>query len=66
MDLPDVKIIVQWKAMCTLSTLWQHFGCGARGEGYQAMAILLVGKQDIQEKVPEDGKIEQMIGKKQK
>ena len=66
MDLPDVKIIVQWKATCTLSTLWQHFGHGARGEGYQAMAILLVGKQDIWENVLEEGKIEKTINKKQK
>ena len=57
---------MQWKATCTLSTLWQRFGRGARGEGYQATAILLVGKQDIREKVLQEVKDENMIGKKQK
>lgn len=66
MDLPDIKIVVQWKATCTLSTLWQRFGRGARGEGYQATAILLVGKQDIREKVLQEVKDEKPLGKKQK
>ncbi|KAF8233809.1 hypothetical protein L208DRAFT_1265108, partial [Tricholoma matsutake] len=30
MDIPDVELVVQWKATCTLSTLWQRFGCAGR------------------------------------
>ena len=47
MDLPDIEIIVQFKATCTLCTLWQRFGCAARGSGYQATAILLVEKKHL-------------------
>ncbi|KIL65828.1 hypothetical protein M378DRAFT_47762, partial [Amanita muscaria Koide BX008] len=45
MDLPDIKIVVQWKATCTLCALWQRFGRGARGNGSRATAILLVEKK---------------------
>ncbi|KAF8054648.1 hypothetical protein FPV67DRAFT_1460618 [Lyophyllum atratum] len=26
MDLPDIEIVIQWKATCDLCTLWQRFG----------------------------------------
>ena len=66
MDLPDIKIVVQWKATCTFSTLWQRFGCGARGEGYRATGILLVGKQDIHGNALKDEKTISSGTKKQK
>ena len=66
MDLPDIKIVVQWKATCTLSTLWQRFGRGARGEGYRATGILLVGKQDICGNALKDEKTISSGTKKQK
>ena len=50
MDLPDIQVVVQWMPTCTLCTLWQRFGHGARGDGYRAMAILLVPKRVIHEK----------------
>jgi superfamily II DNA/RNA helicase len=49
MDLPDVEIVVQWKATCDLCTLWQHFGRVARGQGKEGVAILLVEKKDTDE-----------------
>ena len=49
MDLPDIAIVVQWKATCELSTLWQRFGRAARGAGQEATAILLVEKKDTNE-----------------
>ncbi|KAF8335503.1 P-loop containing nucleoside triphosphate hydrolase protein [Amanita rubescens] len=49
MDLPDIEIIVQWKATCTLCSMWQRFGRGARGEGVIATAILLFDKKDVHE-----------------
>ena len=49
MDLPNVKIVIQWKATCTLCSLWQRFGRAARGAGLEATAILFVDKKDTDE-----------------
>jgi superfamily II DNA/RNA helicase len=49
MDLPDIEIVVQWKATCELSMLWQRFGRAARGTGQEATGILLVEKKDTDE-----------------
>ena len=49
MDLPDIKIVVQWKATCDLLSLWQRFGRAARGEGQTGTAVLLVEKKDTDE-----------------
>jgi superfamily II DNA/RNA helicase len=48
MDLANIKIVVQWKATCSLCTLWQRFGRAARGE-QNGIAILLVEKKDTDE-----------------
>ena len=71
MDLPDIEIVVQWKATCTLCTLWQRFGRGARGNGYRATAILLVEKKHIRlpgdaDPVEEASKAEKSVRKKRK
>ncbi|KAF5381314.1 hypothetical protein D9615_008286 [Tricholomella constricta] len=52
MDLPDIKIVIQWKATCDLCTVWQRFGRVARGQGEQGTAILLVEKKDT-----DDGRV---------
>ena len=39
MDLANIMIIVQWKATCSLCTLWQRFGRAACG-GQTGTAIL--------------------------
>lgn len=49
MDLPDIKIVIQWKATCDLCTLWQHFGRVAHGPGEVGTAIFLVEKKDTAE-----------------
>jgi superfamily II DNA/RNA helicase len=49
MDLPDIKIVVQWKATCDLLSLWQRFGRAARGQDQTGTAILLVEKKDTDE-----------------
>ena len=49
MDLPDIKLIVQYKADCDMSTLWQRFGRAARGPGQKATAVLFVEKKDLDE-----------------
>lgn len=40
-DLPNIKIVIQFKATCDLCALWQRFGWAARGAGEEATAILL-------------------------
>ena len=47
MDLPNIKIAVQWKATCDLCTLWQCFGGVVCGQDVIGTAILLVGKKNI-------------------
>ena len=49
MDVPDIKLVVQWKATCDLCTLWQRYGRAARAPDQQAIAILLVEKKDMDE-----------------
>lgn len=46
MDLPDVKIVVQYRTTCDLCTLWQRFGRAARAAGATAVGILLVEKKE--------------------
>lgn len=47
MDLPDIRIVVQWRPTCGLSTLFQRFGRAARGRGQSGVGILLVDKKDL-------------------
>ena len=45
MDIPDIQLVVQYKATCNLCTLWQWFGQAAHGAEWDATAILLVEKK---------------------
>ncbi|KAH6880873.1 P-loop containing nucleoside triphosphate hydrolase protein [Coprinopsis sp. MPI-PUGE-AT-0042] len=49
MDLPDVKVVVQYRATCDLNTLWRRFGRAARGEGTDGVTILLVEAKELAE-----------------
>ncbi|KAF9003896.1 hypothetical protein BDQ17DRAFT_1477865 [Cyathus striatus] len=49
MDLPDIMLVVQWKATCGLCALWQWFGHAARGPGQDGTALLIVEKKDTSE-----------------
>ena len=49
MDLPDIELVVQWRASCNLMMLWQRFGRGARDRNYKAKAIFLVEKEHFAE-----------------
>ncbi|KAI6041685.1 hypothetical protein EDC04DRAFT_2565222 [Pisolithus marmoratus] len=44
MDVPDIAIVVQWRATSGLSTLWQCWGHAARVHGESGMAILFAEK----------------------
>lgn len=65
MDLPDIRIVVQWKATCDLCTLWQRFGRAARGTGQEATAILFVEKKDTdEERILKAARAAQRLAKK--
>ena len=65
MDLPDIRIVIQWKATCDLCTLWQRFGRAARGDGQEATAILFVEKKDTdEERVLKAARAAQRLAKK--
>jgi ERCC4-related helicase len=49
MDLPDIKLVIQWKATCDFCTLWQRFGQAGRGQDQEAVALLLVEQKDTDE-----------------
>ncbi|KAH7917314.1 P-loop containing nucleoside triphosphate hydrolase protein [Leucogyrophana mollusca] len=43
-DISDVRIVIQWRAMCSLSTLWQRFGRAVRDMTLEGIAILFAEK----------------------
>lgn len=45
MDLRDIRIVVQYTPSCDLCTLMQRFGRAARGDGVDAVAVLLVERK---------------------
>ncbi|KIJ18400.1 hypothetical protein PAXINDRAFT_61783, partial [Paxillus involutus ATCC 200175] len=45
MDIPDIILVIQWKATCKLSTLWQRWRQAARDQQLQGTAILLAEKE---------------------
>ncbi|KAG0707156.1 hypothetical protein DFH29DRAFT_797127, partial [Suillus ampliporus] len=32
MDIPDIQLVIQWRATCKLMTLWQHFRHAVRNK----------------------------------
>ena len=48
-DIPDIRVVVQWKVPSSLLTLWQHFGCAGRDRSQEATAVLLVEKEYFDE-----------------
>ena len=55
MDLPDIYIVVQWRATCTVSTLWQRFGRAGRDRALDTTAILLAEKEFFDEEKEKKG-----------
>ncbi|KAG1888914.1 uncharacterized protein F5891DRAFT_966066 [Suillus fuscotomentosus] len=45
MDVPDVALVVQWRASCKLSALWQRFGRAARDRLLEGTALLFAEKE---------------------
>lgn len=40
MDLPYVRLVIQWRATCDMCDLWQRFGRAARAAGTEGTGIL--------------------------
>ncbi|KAG2148115.1 P-loop containing nucleoside triphosphate hydrolase protein [Suillus clintonianus] len=45
MDIPDIMLVIQWRATCKLSTLWQRWGRAARDRLLQGTAVLFAEKE---------------------
>jgi hypothetical protein len=45
LDMPGIEIVVQWRYMQSLCTLWQHLGQAARDPRREATGIYLVEPQ---------------------
>ena len=45
MDISDICLVIQWRASCTLSTIWQRWGRAVRDRGMQGTAILFAEKE---------------------
>ncbi|KAI6142460.1 P-loop containing nucleoside triphosphate hydrolase protein, partial [Pisolithus tinctorius] len=41
-DLPDIKLVIQWQMTRDLCSLWQRLGRGARNPNLQATAVIFV------------------------
>lgn len=41
-DIPDIDLVVQWRATCNIATLWQRFGRAARDSELEGKALFLV------------------------
>ncbi|KAG2093561.1 hypothetical protein BD769DRAFT_1370633 [Suillus cothurnatus] len=44
MDVPDILLVIQWRATCKLSMLWQRWGRATRDRQLQGTAILFAEK----------------------
>ncbi|KAF9219928.1 hypothetical protein BS17DRAFT_656701, partial [Gyrodon lividus] len=44
MDISDIHLVGQWKAMCNLSTIWQRWGCATCNHMLQGTVILFAEK----------------------
>jgi superfamily II DNA/RNA helicase len=49
MDVPNIELVIQWRATCHLATLWQHFGRAVRNKELMGTALLLAEKEHFEE-----------------
>lgn len=45
MDISDISLVIQWRATCKISALWQRFGRAARDKLLSGTAILFAEKK---------------------
>ena len=49
MDLPDIDLVIQWRATCDMCTFWQRFGRAARDLTHHANALFFVEPKHFDE-----------------
>jgi superfamily II DNA/RNA helicase len=45
MDIPDITLVIQWRATCKISMLWQRWGRAARDQQLQGTTVLFAKKE---------------------
>ncbi|KAI9459624.1 hypothetical protein HD554DRAFT_2029202, partial [Boletus coccyginus] len=50
MDVPDIVLVIQWRATCNLSALWQWFGQAARKRELMGTALLFAKREHFDDK----------------
>ncbi|KAL4255300.1 P-loop containing nucleoside triphosphate hydrolase [Pleurotus pulmonarius] len=45
LDLPNITLVIQWKMIASLCSIWQRIGRAARGDGSTAKAVIFVEKK---------------------
>lgn len=45
LDIPDIQLVIQWRATCKLPMLWQHFDRAVRNKTLTGTALLLAEKE---------------------
>ncbi|KAF8450851.1 P-loop containing nucleoside triphosphate hydrolase protein [Boletus edulis BED1] len=65
MDVPDIAIVIQWKATCRLTELWQRWGRAARAREETGTAILFAEK-DLFDDVREEKRSRQEAKKRRR
>ncbi|EAU82260.2 hypothetical protein CC1G_12869 [Coprinopsis cinerea okayama7 len=45
LDLPNIDLVGQWRATCSITALWQRFGRAGRDRSKEATAVFLVEKE---------------------
>lgn len=45
MDVPDIQLVIQWRATCKLMTLWQHFRRAVHNKNQLGTASLFAEKE---------------------
>jgi superfamily II DNA/RNA helicase len=71
MDLPDIEVVVQWRATCDMCTLWQRFGRAARDRALVGRALFLVEPKHFDDEkdkaaIQKEKNIQQSVKRKRK
>ncbi|KAH6892700.1 P-loop containing nucleoside triphosphate hydrolase protein [Coprinopsis sp. MPI-PUGE-AT-0042] len=45
LDMPHIDLVIQWRATCSLTTLWQRFGRAGRDRAIEGTGMFLVEKE---------------------
>ncbi|KAG1862650.1 P-loop containing nucleoside triphosphate hydrolase protein [Suillus subluteus] len=65
MDVPNITLVIQWRATCKLSTVWQRFGRAVRDRALRGTALLFAEKEhfdDVREEKRKHGNIVTDVG----